>query len=274
MIKVKVFAKVNISLNITGIKNGYHMLDSVVASADIADVISLENSERDEVMLSSKNDSIENKILALARAMRNDYGFGYVRIKVENNIPLGAGLGASSADIAGVIVGIDELFNLGLDEQTRVRYADTMGSDVAFMLRGGCGKIVGRARVEDRFCMKDKDAIIAVKGFCNTSDVFKLYDKTSSNSVKVDDDLLITALQRGESIVGKTANVLTHASASINPNVYKAIEILGDGAYMSGSGSSVFAFDNSAIKKERLKKAGFKVFTCKIGNFETQVIKE
>ena len=59
MIKVRVFAKVNISLLVNGVDtDGYHMLDSVVASASIADVISVKKSERDEVMLDFKNGKI------------------------------------------------------------------------------------------------------------------------------------------------------------------------------------------------------------------------
>ena len=114
MIKVKVFAKVNLSLEINGIENGFHMLDSVVASADIVDVISLAKSETDKVEITPCYDSVKEKIYSLISFMRAKYEFECVNINIEKNIPLGGGLGGSSAPIAGVIRGIDQLFSLNL----------------------------------------------------------------------------------------------------------------------------------------------------------------
>ena len=37
--KVKSYAKLNLSLNVTGVSGGYHMLDSVVASVNIYDTV-------------------------------------------------------------------------------------------------------------------------------------------------------------------------------------------------------------------------------------------
>lgn len=275
MIKVRVFAKVNISLLVNGVdKDGYHMLDSVVASASIADVISVQKSERDEVVLSSNQSDIKNKILLLIRRMREEYGFPSVFVSVENNIPLGAGLGASSADMAGVIVAINELFSLNLSKEQRVAIADSTGCDTAFMLEGGCGKIINRSTVVDKFTMQERDAVIAVKGFSNTANVFKIYDGLPKTLQEFDNRAVIQALKNGESVTGIAVNDLTIASNTLNPNVFRAIDILGDGASMSGSGSSVFCFGASCEKVEKLKSEGFDVYSCKIGNFETTVIKE
>lgn len=275
MIKVRVFAKVNISLLVNGVdKDGYHMLDSVVASASIADVISVQKSERDEVVLSSNQSDIKNKILLLIRRMREEYGFSSVLVNVENNIPLGAGLGASSADMAGVIIALDELFNLHLSKEERVAIADSTGCDTAFMLEGGCGKIINRSTVVDKFTMQERDAVIVVKGFCNTANVFKIYDGLPKTLQEFDNSAVIQALKNGESVTGIATNDLTIASGTLNPNVFRALEIFGDGASMSGSGSSVFCFGTSCERVEKLKSEGFDVYPCKIGNFETTVIKE
>ncbi|MBO5224592.1 MAG: hypothetical protein J6C23_08790 [Clostridia bacterium] len=274
MIKVKVYAKVNISLLVNGTDNkGYHILDSVVASANIADVISVQKSERDVVVMSSANESIKAKILSLVAKMREQFAFSPVCINIENNIPLGAGLGASSADMSGVIIGIDELFDLGIKKEKLIEIADSVGSDTAFMLDGGCGRIEGRSTVTDRFCMKERNAVIAIKGFCNTADVFRLYDGLPKTLQALDNSAVIRALENDESVEGITANDLTTASSVLNPDILRAIKIMGKCAYMSGSGSAVFGFDVSEDKTVKLKNEGFEVFPCKIGNFVTQVIK-
>ncbi len=249
------------------------MLDSVVASANIADVISVCKSERDEVLMSAYNQSTANKILKLLFNIRKEFDFPFVRVNVENNIPLGAGLGASSADMAGVIIAVDELFSLNMGVKKRIKFADSTGCDTAFMLEGGCGRIINRSTVVDRFCMNERNAVIVVKGFCNTADVFRIYDTLPQNLREYDNSVIINALRQGEDIEGITTNVLTIASATINPNVLHAIEILGEGAMMSGSGSSVFALKYAKNQIDMLRKEGYSVFECKIGNFATQVIK-
>ena len=274
MVKVKVYAKVNISLLINGVENGFHMLDSVVASASIADVISVQKSEKDSVITSSKIESIENKIYSLIGYLRSLYNIPCVSICVENNIPLGGGLGGSSADMAGVILGINELFTLNLSKQTLVDIANTTGSDTAFMLEGGCGKIINRSEVSDRFVMRSKKAVIATKGFCDTAKVFSLFDNSPQTLEYNDNSLLISALENGTSIDGLYKNVLTPCAMQINNAIREGLEVLGKGASMSGSGSSVFAFDVEKAKIEKLKELGFKVFDCEIGNFTSEVIKQ
>lgn len=274
MIKVKVYAKVNISLLINGVENGFHMLDSVVASASIADVVSVQKSESDSVKTSAKIQSIENKIFALINYMRSLYDIPCLSVEVENNIPLGGGLGGSSADMAGVILGINELFSLNLSKQSLTDIANTTGSDTAFMLEGGCGKIINRSEVTDRFIMQPKKAVIATKGFCDTAKVFALFDKSPQTLEYIDNSALISALKNGESIEGLYKNALTLSALEIAPSIAEGMEVLGKGASMSGSGSSIFAFDVSNEKIEKLKELGFKVFDCMIGNFSTEVIKQ
>ncbi len=272
MIKVKVYAKVNITLLINGMENGYHMLDSVVASADIADVISANESSKDSVNLSSGDTCLANKILRLIDAMRKDRSFPFVCINIENNIPLGGGLGGSSADLAGVIVALNVLFDLGYNEDELVKIADSVGSDTAFMLRGGCAKIVGRSTVTDRFVMKERECVIAIKGFCDTAKVFAIYDAQPSKC-KCDNASVISALKDGVDHGVCEPNDLLPASEKINPDVRVALDILGKGASMSGSGSSVFLFDTDPHKIHRLRSLGYNVFVTRIGNFCTDVIK-
>ena len=40
-VRVKAFAKLNLTLAITGLKDGYHMLDSLVCTVDLFDLIKL-----------------------------------------------------------------------------------------------------------------------------------------------------------------------------------------------------------------------------------------
>jgi 4-diphosphocytidyl-2C-methyl-D-erythritol kinase len=121
--------------------------------------------------------------------------------------------------------------------------------------------------------MQERDAVIVVKGFCNTANVFKIYDGLPKTLQEFDNSAVIQALKNGERVTGLATNDLTIASGTLNPNVFRAIDILGEGS-MSGSGSSVFCFGAPNNSVEKLKSEGFDVYPCKIGNFETTVIKE
>ena len=40
-VRVKAYAKLNLTLSVTGVQNGYHMIDSLVCSVDLYDLIVL-----------------------------------------------------------------------------------------------------------------------------------------------------------------------------------------------------------------------------------------
>ena len=58
-------------------------------------------------------------------------------IRVRKSIPAGGGLGGGSSDAAGVLLGLNELFALGLGRDELVAIAMTLGSDIAFFLDPG-----------------------------------------------------------------------------------------------------------------------------------------
>ena len=57
-----------------------------------------------------------------------------VKIFLEKNSPVGAGLGGGSADAAFAIKMLNELCGLGLDEERLAGYASRLGSDCAFFI--------------------------------------------------------------------------------------------------------------------------------------------
>lgn len=64
----------------------------------------------------------------------NDFHLPPVKIFLEKNSPVGAGLGGGSADAAYALKLLNELFSLGLDDNTLAGYAARLGSDCAFFI--------------------------------------------------------------------------------------------------------------------------------------------
>mgnify|MGYP001623753385 FL=1 len=107
--KVRSWAKLNLSLNISGVSGGYHLLDSVVCSVDICDTVCAK-ARSDALVnvymhgLGSENIPPEkNNAVRAGEAFVAAFGTRGADIDIYKDIPLGAGLGGSSADAAGVL---------------------------------------------------------------------------------------------------------------------------------------------------------------------------
>lgn len=148
-VKIKAYAKLNLTLEIVGTSGGYHMLDSLITSIDVFDYIVLKK-RKDNLSsvtmhgLGSEGIPPEkNNALKAAEAFSKAFGVTGANITVYKNIPIGAGLGGSSADISGVLRGMAKLYDIQ-DEAALALLADELGSDTRFMLKGGFARMQGR----------------------------------------------------------------------------------------------------------------------------------
>ncbi len=152
-VRVNAYAKLNLTLDILGAEGGCHMLDSLVTTVDLCDRIILRK-RRDglvRILMRGAGADIppeENNAQRAGDAFVAKYGTCGADITVHKNIPIGAGLGGSSADIAGVIAGMGRLFSVS-DPNGMRELAASLGSDAPFQMRGGLARIKGRGeRVE------------------------------------------------------------------------------------------------------------------------------
>lgn len=272
MVKVKVFAKVNTFLAITGIKDGYHALDSVVCTLDIFDEIIAKKSNTDQIVVNGCPFFDVQKIKTTIDCMRSKYAFGFVSVTIEKNVPLGAGLGGSSAPIAGVIRAIDKLFDLKLTDDEMIDFANLTGSDNAFMLWGGAGKIVDRSTPCNFFDFSPLDVVVAIKGFTDTKQTFKFFDEGGEIVSNPDTQSMICAMQNSDEnlIASLSQNALTPFAQKQNEHIQFALKTLSP-SFMSGAGSAVVSFDKDNNKIEVLKEKGYQVFSCKMGAFKTEI---
>ena len=76
--------------------------------------------------------------------MQERYGVEGVDITLDNRVPFGAGLGGGATDGTAVIMGINEIFALGLSEEELIARAAELGSDTAFFVRNSPQLCEGR----------------------------------------------------------------------------------------------------------------------------------
>jgi 4-diphosphocytidyl-2C-methyl-D-erythritol kinase len=180
-------------------------------------------------------------------------------------------MGGSSSLIAGLIVAINSEFSLGLNYEQMCAWGDEFGSDVAFMIRGGAGRIKGRSRVNEFFSVAPIDALVVRKGFSDTKKVFAKYDESPH---VIDDDYndsLVRKLKNGRiDWVFSAHNDLTDSAVLLNPYIGDALSAY-PGAFMTGSGSGVVcAFASEKVRAD-FEAQGYECYSLTIGDFRTEV---
>lgn len=279
--KVRAYAKVNLTLEIVGRGNGYHQLDSLVASVDVCDTIHLKKRKgklSSILMHGQGSESIppeKNNALAAAERYSQLFGVDGADITVYKDIPIGAGMGGSSADVAGVLVGMQRLYGAATQQQLET-LAEQLGSDVKFMLKGGYARMQGRGEI-----------LTPIEGINQPLYLLMLYPKTGvsagacygeydrQNAVDVAEGMTekaIAALQENDpQALGRCLmNDLYLPAATLCMDVKTALTeaqaFAPLGAVMTGSGSAVLAlFENEEFC--RYAKSRYK------GKFRTAVVK-
>jgi len=119
-VKITAFAKVNLSLNIEGRADGLHKLDSVMMSVDCFDTVTVTERADEKITVAFDDptiDPVRNTAYKAAAAVCGKLHRG-ADISVQKGIPVGAGLGGSSADGAAVLRALDLFYRLPVRQKS------------------------------------------------------------------------------------------------------------------------------------------------------------
>ncbi|MFC1570174.1 4-(cytidine 5'-diphospho)-2-C-methyl-D-erythritol kinase [Candidatus Omnitrophota bacterium] len=143
-------AKVNLYLKVLKKReDGFHQIETLFERISIKDRLFVEKTtgesviECDDPEVPTSSDSLLAKTIGIFREKTGlDASF---RVKLEKNIPIGAGLGGGSSDAASLLTGINELSGAPLAVEELLEAARTLGSDVPFFVKN-CPFAVGTER--------------------------------------------------------------------------------------------------------------------------------
>jgi 4-diphosphocytidyl-2-C-methyl-D-erythritol kinase len=147
VLTLKTPAKINLTLEVLGQRpDGYHELRSVLQAVGMYDTLHFEEGRKLNVTGTLADwvpgDSLVTRAAELMKK-RSGVRKG-ADIHVDKTIPLLSGLGGDSSDAAATLLGLNQLWGLGWDEQKLAGIAAELGSDVAFFLAGGTALAEGR----------------------------------------------------------------------------------------------------------------------------------
>ena len=246
--KLKVYAKLNLALDITGTDgDGYHLLDMINCTVGVADTLTVSRAKSVRVVMGGAECGAENTAHKAAIKIAEASGVA-LHVEIAKGIPISAGMGGSSADAAAVL---RYAFDAGIVTAEQARAAAmTVGSDVVYMMRGGLCRIGGRGEVVHGLTERKLTlAIVRDAVGASTAQVYRRFDAIGERGVGIDAVLAGSAARY---------NVLELPAISLCPSIAVLKERMrrafGE-AVMTGSGSAVCSIvDDEREAKEILRR--------------------
>jgi len=248
MIRLKAFAKLNLSLDIRGRRpDGYHELDTIMQSIDLYDAVLIRKADVLQVSFDLADiDPRRNTVLSAAETFFAHTGIPCgADIVIQKRIPIQSGLGGASADAAAVLTGLNRLYGAQLDEHTLRLLGKRVGADVPFALTGGTARARGIGEVLTPLYPKKPFCYLILKPHegVSTAEAFARYRASEHVSI----DTAEYAILKGDIdlYLRCAGNALGLAALAVTPQILRTANALraagASKALMTGSGSAMFA---------------------------------
>ncbi|GAA0320836.1 4-(cytidine 5'-diphospho)-2-C-methyl-D-erythritol kinase [Bacillus carboniphilus] len=264
---LKAPAKINLSLDVLYKRDdGYHEVEMVMTTIDLADRIEIEECTSGDIQLHSQYrfvpDDDRNLAYQAAKLIKEKYQIKQgVTISLEKNIPVAAGLAGGSSDAAAVLRGLNSMWNLGLSNHELADLGAQIGSDVSFCVHGGTALAKGRGEIITPLPSPPHCWVILAKPTIgvSTADVYK---RLNVNSVShPNTKAVIEALKENnyQGLCRNVGNVLESVTLQMHPEVTaikeQMIRFGADAVLMSGSGPTVFGLVQYESRLHRIYNA-------------------
>ncbi len=263
-VRVRVPAKVNLHLGVGPLRaDGYHDLVTVFQALSIYDDVSVAPATDLSVSVTRDNGKgvgsrevadvpVDNSNLAARAAVALGAYVGRepaVSIDIVKRIPVAGGMAGGSADAAGTLVALADLWKLDIERAELVEIAAGLGSDVPFSLRGGTALGTGRGeQLVPVLARGELHWVLALaRDGLSTPAVYRELDRLRDNSsqeVATGDidpetahpDALIAALASGDAraVATHLHNDLQRAALSLQPTLRRTLRAGVDAGALSG----------------------------------------
>ena len=279
MIKLKANAKINLLLDVTGIKkNGYHSLFTIMQSISLADIITVEKIDGEDIAVSctvagvpTDNRNIVYKCAERFFEYANITSNKGISIHIDKRTPFCAGMGGGSADGAATLVALNKLFNKNYSDKILCKIGVKVGADIPFCIVGGTALCLDTGSVVAPLTDVEGYHIVVVKpeDGVSTKEAYEAVDALENMKHPKNNEML-EMISDGE---------IYHALKLCSNVFEQALEVPGrvdikaicnkNGAVascMTGSGSAVYGiFEEEAFAKkaiDELKKKFKNVYLC------------
>ena len=280
-VKVLAPAKLNLALDVVGLlPNGYHDLDMIMQTVDLYETIILRKSQDLTLTLpGSRVPAGENNTATKAALAFFHYTglLAGVDMEIRKTVPVRAGMAGGSADAAGVLVGLNALYDARLSMSELCALGAGIGADVPFALMGGTCRVRGVwDLIKALPPIPDCWLVVVMPSFgISTPEAFARYDQLGS-SIHPDCEAQERAIRAGDlgGICAAFGNALEECSGAVEtPHIRQLLDEAGAlASSMTGSGAAVFGIfdqeEKAAAARATLKQEYRQVYLvrpCKGG---------
>lgn len=297
-------AKVNLFLAVAAKQGEYHPVLNIMHTLLLHDVlyVNYEKSDKTKIQIEfleneDSNGEIPNiplednliykAVSALADKCKSK-NFD-IKIFVEKNIPLQAGLAGGSSNAAAAIVGAAKIFGI-TEADVMADVAKTVGTDVSFFLNGGCALYKGRGEIFDHKISPINREVVLVRPFndegLSTKAVYGQFDTmdvASNFQTKFEDNMTVEdatqQLQFADNV--PLFNNLALASEVLAPSLTEIRNWLAEkcgkeNVLLCGSGSATFAIieesGDSAKIVEEARGKGYWAIATQLANVKARIV--
>lgn len=266
-IELKALGKINLGLDVLGKReNGYHDVRMVMQTIYVYDNVTIQKTKESGIVVKTNLFYLptdENNIAyQAAKLLMDEFEIKEgVMITLDKHIPVAAGMAGGSSNAAAVLVGMNQLFGLGLGMEELMERGVRLGADVPYCVMRGTVLAEGIGEILTPLPPLPKCYVLIAKPGISVSTKM-VYEKLDATEIKEhpDIDAIVEGLEQGdlERVAMSMGNVLENVTIELYPEIRQIKKLMLEtgamNAMMSGSGPTVFGI----YKERKLAKAAQK----------------
>lgn len=267
-LQLKAYGKINLGLDVIRKRpDGYHDLDMIMQMVDVYDDVIIEKKAGEEIVVKADtavlSNGKDNLAYMAAKMLFDEFGIkSGVEITIHKRIPIAGGMAGGSSDCATTLIGINEMFNLGLSKQQLMERGVKLGADVPYCVLGGTAIARGIGEVLTPLPTPPQCHVIIAKPPISVSTAY-VYGHIRPDEITKRPNIEQMSLAIKEQDLNKLSDLLYNVMEEVTVSEYPVIEklksiMLENGALnsiMSGSGPTVFGLFDDREKAQAAMKA-------------------
>ena len=269
------YAKINLGLRVLERRpDGFHNIETIFHRIALSDRLTFEPADDIQVVSSdaAAPGDQTNLCYRAALLLRELTGSrSGVRITLEKQIPVGAGLGGGSSDAATVLKHLPRFWQTTVDPARMLGAALRLGSDVPFFLRNQSAHALGRGEILEYFPLTLPYTILLCSPAIPVSTAWAYSQITPRPAGKTEGKdlkgILMQGIAQPDVLRAELVNDFEPAVFAAHPEIAAVKKTILDAgalfALMSGSGSSFYGLFSDASSASRtaagFQKQGYRV---------------
>lgn len=258
----KAYAKINLGLDVCRrLENGYHEVRMIMQTVGICDILTFTVAESGIRITTDSGELPENEDNLIYRAaellMKTCGVRAGIDIHLEKHIPIAAGMAGGSSDAAATLLGLNELFALGLPQEQLRQLGVRIGADVPYCIMGGTALAEGIGELLTPLPPAPRCHLLIARPDIQVSTRY-VYEHLDARETwpHPDIDGMQSAIRDNdlEGIARRLGNVLETVTIKKYPVIGRLKEEMlscgAMGSLMSGSGPTVFGLYDSRERAE------------------------